>query len=261
MASYSAAATSYLTYGNIRSPSVPFGIAVWGLMCIFFPYSWRGALSRYTFKCPSFIMAIFFLCIGVPLHFATAQVLPDATVNMTLNNPGMAKFGATIKTNASLFIGTHLLMVLLRCKWTLTKWQALLFCEIAKNMYVVLLLWGYYSFYQPDPEHQQVVGVLVWAFVAVLLTITVVRLFYAVQCRFDSNTFNHLYFGTDSNCPMQRFYLMCNVLVCEKNPNSTAFQEHVDENENVVVKNPVRESNLDRLQNLQVQKHNTSSLS
>jgi len=247
----SVSATPYLTYGAIRSQSVPIGIAIWGLMCIFFPYSWRGALTRFTFKCPSFILAVFFLCIGVPIHFGTAQLLPDVTVNVTLNNPGMAKFVSTIQTNAMLFVGTHLIMVLLRFKWTLTKWQALIFCEIAKNMYIVLLLWGYYTFYPEEDgfgPNAAVVEVLVWFFVAVLLTITFVRLFYAVRCQFDGNKFNHLYFGTDSNCPMQRFYLMCKV--CEKSPNTMAFQEHVDDND-TVVKNPVRESNIDRLQNLQ----------
>jgi hypothetical protein len=61
----------------------------------------------------------------------------------------------------------------------------------------------------------------------VLLVPTLVRAFYAVRCQFDGNQFNHVYFGSDSKCPMNKLNLMC--LVLEKNPDPTPKITGVDE--------------------------------
>ena len=216
MPNITAGSEAFLTYATLRSATVPLFVLIWMVLCVMFPYTWRGALNRqmfvgvsHTYKCPSFIMAVFFLVVGLPMHLVGSWSLVDGV-------PGSAAatFVTTFKTSAILFIAVHAIMVLIRFKYTLAKWQALIVCEISKNMYLVFLLWGLsYAEEQMQIEHMMFT---IYGFTAIMLAISFTRLFYAIRCEFDGDKFNHLYFGTDSNCPMQRFYLMC--WVWEKNP-------------------------------------------
>ena len=206
-----ASAAAFLTYASIRSPTVPLGAVSTAILCVLLPYSWRG-LPRATYLCPSFLMAIAFLFVGTSLHFVMSALLPDTVVY----NLAAQRFFEDAKRASVLFIFSHGAMTLIRLKYTLTKWQALIICEISKGMYIVFLLWGYSLAESELPSPAPVWGCMI-AFVAILLALSCLRVFYVVRCRFDGERFNHVYFGSDSKCPMNRVQLMC--MVCERNPD------------------------------------------
>ena len=123
MPNITAGSEAFLTYATLRSATVPLFVLIWMVLCVMFPYTWRGALNRHTYKCPSFIMAVFFLVVGLPMHLVGSWSLVDGV-------PGSAAatFVTTFKTSAILFIAAHAVMVLIRFKYTLAKWQALIVC-------------------------------------------------------------------------------------------------------------------------------------
>lgn len=203
-----ATASAFLTYCTIRSPSVPALVALTALLCVLLPYSWRGGLPRATFLCPSFLMAVGFLFVGTPVHFFMATFLPDSA-----DKEAAQRFFADVKRAAILFMAVHGALTLIRIKYTLTKWQALIICELSKAMYIIFLLWGF-SLSESELSNPGPAFACMIAFVTILLGSSCVRVFYASKCQFDVERFNHAYFGSDSKCPMRRVHLMC--MTCEK---------------------------------------------
>lgn len=211
-ANTTAAGDAFLTYATIRSPTVPFLVGLTVLLVVVLPYSWRGMLPRATFRCPSFVCAAFFVFVGTPLHFVMTGLVPDTVAG----NPAAQRFFSDIKRASYLFVGAHSLLTLIRLKYTLTKWQALIICEVSKAMYAVFLLWGF-SLAEPELDSPGPARGCMVAFVTFLLSLSVVRAVYAVRCQFNAERFNHAYFGGDSKCPMKRRF-MC--MVCEKDPTA-----------------------------------------
>ena len=222
-ANVTAADAAFITYATIRSPIVPICVVLTAILCVLLPYTWRGSLARATFLCPSFLMAASFLFVGIPVHYVMAAFLPDTA----MGSPAAQRFFADVKRAAVLFIAAHGIITLIRLKYTLTQWRPLIICEVCKAMYIVLLIWGNSFVAESDLSHPAVVRGCMFAFIAMLLVPTLVRAFYVVRCQFDGNQFNHVYFGSDSKCPMNKLNLMC--LVLEKNPNPTPVITGVDE--------------------------------
>ena len=203
-----ASASAFLAYCTIRSPSVPALVALTAILCVLLPYSWRGGLPRATFLCPSFLMAVGFLFVGTPLHFVMTLFLPDSA-----DQEAAQRFLDDVKRAAVLFMAVHGALTLIRIKYTLTKWQALIICEFSKAMYIVFLLWGF-SLEESELSSLAPALACMIAFVTILLASSCVRVLYAWRCQFDVERFNHAYFGSDSKCPMRRVHLMC--MTCEK---------------------------------------------
>ena len=208
---------AFLAYATIRTPTVPALVVLTAILCVVLPYSWRG-LPRATYKCPSFLMAVAFLFVGTPLHFVMGTFLPDGMRVGALQpdaylEAAAQKFFSDVKRASVLFFVAHGVLTLIRLKYTLTKWQALIFCEVAKAMYAVFLLWGFAITESELSNRAPVLGCMM-AFVTILLAPSCVRAIYAFRCQFDGERFNHTYFGSDSKCPMKRVHLMC--MVCEK---------------------------------------------
>ena len=222
-ANVTAADAAFITYATIRSPSVPICVGLTALLCVVLPYTWRGSLPRHVFLCPSFLMAAAFLFVGIPVHYVMAAFLPDTA----MGSPAAQRFFADVKRAAVLFIAAHGIITLIRLKYTLTQWRPLIICEVCKAMYIVLLIWGNSFVAESDLSHPAVVRGCMFAFIAMLLVPTLVRAFYVVRCQFEGNQFNHVYFGSESKCPMNKLNLMC--LVLEKNPDPTPKITGVDE--------------------------------
>lgn len=163
-------------------------------------------------------MAVAFLFVGIPLHFVMGAFLPDTSA---AHNPAAQSFFPDVKRASVLFVVAHGVLTLIRLKYTLTKWQALIICEISKAMYIVFLLWGFSLVESELPNPAPVLGCMI-AFVTLLLAPSCARVVYALRCQFDGERFNHAYFGSDSKCPMKRAHLMC--LVCEKKRACPAYQ-------------------------------------
>jgi len=142
------------------------------------------------------------------------------TINDTTSDPTSKLFVSTVKHFSYMFILAHGIMCALRLKWTLSKWQVLIFCEIAKGMMVVFLLWGTSIMHEQGtlgydtPEYGCLMG-----FVAVLLTVSLVRVVWAIREKCNVDAFNASYFGTvyEKEQKAERSYLMCCVLESKSN--------------------------------------------
>ena len=110
----------------------------------------------------------------------------------------------------------HGTLTLIRLKYTLTKWQALIICECSKAMYIVFLLWGFSLAHSEMPNPAPVLGCMI-AFITLLLALSCVRVVYVLRCQFDAERFNHAYFGSDAKCPIKRVHLMC--MECRRRAN------------------------------------------
>ena len=181
-------------------------ILIWIFCSIIFPYSVRGFSPRFTHKAPSVIMGLLFLFISIPL---AGQLYP---VSFT-NDPASENFVGTLKTMGIGLIFFHLILTLIRIKWTTAKHQAIVLCEIGKTLFAVWVIWGLVRM-EESPAKSTANGFQIPVIVS-LFMVSAVRLFYAVTCQFDSKKFNHVYFGTDSKCPMKKAMCMCWV-PCDK---------------------------------------------
>jgi len=204
-------ATGFEAFGMCSQLFTGGGILVWLFLCAIYPYSWRGGLPRFTHKSPSVIVGVLFLFIAIPLHTIASEMLP---VSFT-NDPASLSFVETVKTMAKGFIFFHLILTLIRIKWTTAKWQALVFCEIGKTGYAVWIVWGLARM-ESSAAKSVATGFMIPVILA-LFMVSAVRLFYAVKCKCETKQFNHVYFGTDAQCPMKRTMLMCWV-PCDKPP-------------------------------------------
>jgi hypothetical protein len=195
----------YMTFRPIASNGLIF---LWIIITILFPYTWRGALTRSTYKCPSVIMAGIFVFVILPVFNIGAQSLPADHAN-----PTTAKFmGEIAASGFPQFVAFHVIMSLLRIKHTIARWQALIICEIGKTIFLVFMFWGFGRVEWNIPASSIICMVI---FAITLVSFTCVRIYYyAIKCNFNRDAFEHLYFGSDSKCPVNRVYLMC--LTCDK---------------------------------------------
>jgi len=191
------------------------GIWTWIVWSILFPYSVRGFSPRFTHKAPSVIVGLLFLFISIPLNTIAGQLYP---VSFT-NDPASENFVGTLKTMGIGFILFHLILTLIRIKWTTAKYQAIVLCEIGKTLFAVWVIWGLVRM-EESPAKSTANGFQIPVIVS-LFMVSAVRLFYVVTCQFDSKKFNHVYFGTDSNCPMKKAMCMCWV-PCDQPPADAA---------------------------------------
>jgi len=198
---------SFMTFRAIASNGI---ILLWLINTILFPYTWRGALTRSTYKCPSVIMAGIFVFVILPVYNIGTQSLPADRYA----NPTTANYIDQVIATGFQFIGFHVIMSLLRIKHTIARWQALILCEIGKALFLIFMFWGFGRVEWTMPASSLNCMVI---FVITLLSFTFVRIYYyAIKCNFNRDVFEHLYFGSDSKCPVNRVYLMC--LTCDKPP-------------------------------------------
>ena len=83
-----------------------------------------------------------------------------------------------------------------------------------KYIFLVFMFWGFGRVEWNIPASSIICMVI---FAITMVSFTCVRIYYyAIKCNFNRDVFEHLYFGSDSKCPVNRVYLMC--LTCDKPP-------------------------------------------
>ena len=212
-ASCMTASPSFDTFTSIQQIYTPIGILIWIIICIVKPYTWRGFQPRdmtFGYYCPSIYLAIAGYC-GI-LLFA----LVCSNNNIIHDEELVGKDNVAIdikhlfKVNAYSFVVVHLFMIILRYKYTIAKWQALVFCEIGKTSFVVVLIWG--SSRLDECSYLDPSSILLIIGCSLLFVfISCFRLYWLMKSNFNGIVFNDTYFGADkSQCPVQS--LLCLVL-------------------------------------------------
>lgn len=162
--------------------------------------AWRSLKPRSTFCCASICMMwMGYICpSGLVAAYFTAPNFTDGS--------DAEQFLAGLFNTGLSFFGLHTILILLRIKFTISRWQTLLTCEFFKTAFIVHVAYGLTKIDMTKFDSQGRLSFYAWiVFSQVpLVVISCVRLALWIRSGCNIEKFESSYLGHESDCPITR---------------------------------------------------------